>query len=351
MDDPFYIQWHITDFCNLRCKHCYQDDFSKGKDLGWPELRMISDRILAAMEIWRRNACIHLTGGEPFLKAELFPLLKYLDGDLRVGELGLITNGLLLDPGVARRLSSFPKLKKIKISLDGPEARVNDSIRQKGVFEKVIQTVERLRSEEGFELIFMFTVMKGNVKHLPALVHLCQDLGMNGLILERFVPWGRGRQNYAGEVLNRQEWRDFLTDLYRLFSMDIDDVPPAPYQAFQVQFHDGEMELSGAPCVIGTDGLCVMPEGEVFPCRRFPLSIGNLLDDSLDQLWAHSKLLNTLRQKENLKGQCRTCGYSECRGCRSLAFALTGDYLEEDPHCCHIESRGFSTFPLSPSSH
>jgi radical SAM protein with 4Fe4S-binding SPASM domain len=258
MKELFHIQWHITNFCNLRCRHCYQDDFSKEKDLGWPELRKISDHILTAMKIWGKSACIHLTGGEPLLKPELFPLLEYLDTDVCVEELGLITNGLLLDDGVTRKLASYPKLKKIKISLDGPEARVNDSIRQKGVFERVIQTVRRLRREDRFDLIFMFTVMKSNYNHLSSFV----------------------------------------------------------------------------------DGLCVMPEGQVFPCRRFPMPIGNLMNDPLEQLWTNSELLDTLRHKENLKGRCRTCEYSDCRGCRSLAFALTGDYLEEDPHCCHIKEVG-----------
>ena len=350
MKDTFYIQWHITNFCNLRCRHCYQDDFSKEKDLGWPELRKISDHILDAMKVWGKSACIHLTGGEPLLKPELFPLLNYLNGDVRVEELGLITNGLLLDGRVTRELSSYPKLKRIKVSLDGPESRINDSIRQKGAFEKVIQTVRRLRREERFDLIFMFTVMKSNYKHLSLLVRLCQELGMNGLILERFVPWGRGRENIA-EVLDRREWKEFLGTLYELLSFDIDDVPPLPYQAFQVQFHEGEMELSGAPCVIGVDGLSVMPEGQVFPCRRFPTPIGNLMSDPLDQLWANSELLDTLRHKENLKGRCRTCEYNDCRGCRSLAFALTGDYLEEDPHCCHITEERFLLPSSSTSAH
>ncbi|MDP2968527.1 MAG: hypothetical protein Q8P64_04890, partial [Deltaproteobacteria bacterium] len=29
MKDTFHIQWHITNLCNLRCQHCYQDDFSR----------------------------------------------------------------------------------------------------------------------------------------------------------------------------------------------------------------------------------------------------------------------------------------------------------------------------------
>jgi radical SAM protein with 4Fe4S-binding SPASM domain len=76
-----------------------------------------------------------------------------------------------------------------------------------------------------------------------------------------------------------------------------------------------------------------MPEGEVFPCRRFPISIGNLLDRPLKEIWEQSELIRTLRQKENLKGKCGRCPIRDCRGCRSLAFALTGDYLAEDPHC------------------
>ena len=81
-----------------------------------------------------------------------------------------------------------------------------------------------------------------------------------------------------------------------------------------------------------------MPEGTVFPCRRFPVSLGNLLEQPLDQIWRKSEVLEQLRKKENLKGKCGTCEVEDCRGCRSLAFALTGDYLEEDPHCSHFPS-------------
>jgi MoaA/NifB/PqqE/SkfB family radical SAM enzyme len=43
-----------------------------------------------------------------------------------------------------------------------------------------------------------------------------------------------------------------------------------------------------------------------------------------------------LRGKENLKGKCGKCELKGCRGCRSLALALTGDDLEEDPHCSYV---------------
>jgi radical SAM protein with 4Fe4S-binding SPASM domain len=331
MKDQFHIQWHITNLCNLRCRHCYQDDFSKKYDLDRGGLQQISDNILGTLSQWNRTATIHLTGGEPLLKQELFSLLQDLDHSPVVEELGIITNGLLVNQDVIQRLSKFSKLKKIKVSLDGPDEETNDSIRQEDTFHKVIRNISLIKKKSSFEIILMFTVMKRNFRSFLAFFELSQELGIDGFIIERFIPWGRGREQ-MDEVLNKGEWKELIETLLNLFSID-EKNELIPYQAFQVNFNGEEPELLGAPCVIGRDGLCIMPEGSVFPCRRFPISIGNLMNESLREIWESSSLLDQLRKKKNLKGQCGRCEIENCRGCRSLAFALTGDYLAEDPHC------------------
>jgi radical SAM protein with 4Fe4S-binding SPASM domain len=151
------------------------------------------------------------------------------------------------------------------------------------------------------------------------------------LIIERFIPLGRGRES-LDEVLSKEEWKEMIGVLLDFFSIE-EEPSFLPYQAFQISFHEEEPELLGAPCIIGTDGLCIMPEGTVYPCRRFPISIGNLLDTPLKQIWEESEVLEKVKKKENLKGKCGRCKMKDCRGCRSLALALTGDYLAEDPHC------------------
>ncbi len=206
MKDPFHFQWHITNLCNLHCEHCYQDDFSTKRDLDWSGLRKVSDNLLNTIKEWDQKACIHVTGGEPLLKPELLPLLDHLDQQSVVEELGIITNGLLVDREKMRRLSDFSKLKKIKISLDGADAETNDAIRSKGVFEKVMQNISLARKEKRFEIIVMFTVMKKNLRNLPSLFKLCQDSGINGLIIERFIPLGKGK-GVMNEVLHKEEWK------------------------------------------------------------------------------------------------------------------------------------------------
>ena len=332
MKDQFHIQWHITNLCNLHCEHCYQDHFSTKRDLDWSGLRKISDNLLHTIKEWDQKACIHVTGGEPLLRPELFPLLDHLNQQSAVEELGIITNGLLVDRERIRRLSDVSKLKKIKISLDGADAETNDAIRSKGVFEKVMQNISLARKEKKFEIIVMFTVMRKNFRNLPSLFKLCRDSGIHGMIIERFIPLGKGR-GILNEVLCREEWNEMKGMLFNFFSIEGEQNSVLPYQAFQISFSGEEPELLGAPCVVGVDGLCIMPEGDVFPCRRLPASIGNLLQTPLKQIWEQSDLLEKLRGKKNLKGKCGKCEIRECRGCRSLASALTNDYLAEDPHC------------------
>lgn len=332
MMGSFFIQWHITNLCNLRCQHCYQEEFSKKNDLDWSGLKKISDHLLITLQQWHQTACIHLTGGEPLLKSELFPLLEELDQQSVVEELGIITNGLLLDEEILKRFSNLSKLKKIKISLDGGDSETNDSIRSKGVYHKVLEKISMIQKKKGYEIILMFTALKKNFRSLPSLFQLGQELGVDGVIIERFIPLGKGK-SLMGEILSKDEWRELIGMLEDFFQIEGGDLLFLPYQAFQISFKEGEVELLGAPCVIGVDGICIMPEGNVFPCRRFPISIGNLLDQPLKEIWENSELLKRLKRKENLRGQCGRCEIKECRGCRSLTLALTNDYLEEDPHC------------------
>jgi len=300
------------------------------------DLKKVAENFLATISAWEKTACVHLTGGEPLLKPELFPLLENLDRQPVISELGIITNGFFIDAEMMKKFSTFAKLKKIKISIDGADAEINDSIRQRGAWEKVMENLTLLKKPPPFEIIFMFTAMRRNFRNLRSLIGLCQDLGIDGLIIERFIPWGRGRK-IKDEALDKEEWKELTRGLFQLFSLEPKEEDFFTYQAFQISFHRAKTKLLAAPCIIGVDGLCIMPDGHVFPCRRFPISIGNLLNESLKTIWEKSVILKDLRKKENLKGKCGTCGIKDCRGCRSLALSLTGDCLAEDPHCWHGE--------------
>ena len=90
----------------------------------------------------------------------------------------------------------------------------------------------------------------------------------------------------------------------------------------------------GSLCPVGINSVSVLPNGDVLPCRRMSLVVGNLNNESFYKIWYGSKILWDLRHSENLKGKCGVCqDRDRCGGCRAIAYAMTGDYMESDPYC------------------
>ena len=90
----------------------------------------------------------------------------------------------------------------------------------------------------------------------------------------------------------------------------------------------------GALCSVGNNALTIMPDGTVYPCRRLPISIGNIMKDGLFKIWYDSEFLWNIRNPKNIQGKCKTCDLlANCRGCRAVAYFCVGDYLAEDPQC------------------
>jgi radical SAM protein with 4Fe4S-binding SPASM domain len=76
--------------------------------------------------------------------------------------------------------------------------------------------------------------------------------------------------------------------------------------------------------------------GEIFPSGFLPIGAGNVRRDSLTEVYRHSPLFRTLRNADNLQGKCGDCKYRNlCGGSRSRSYAITGNFLAEEPRCVY----------------
>jgi MoaA/NifB/PqqE/SkfB family radical SAM enzyme len=77
----FLIQWHLTERCNLSCSHCYQEGTKTG-ELTLPDIKETVTEISEMFSAWTErygvavSPSFNITGGEPFLRKDLFDILS-----------------------------------------------------------------------------------------------------------------------------------------------------------------------------------------------------------------------------------------------------------------------------------
>ena len=94
-------------------------------------------------------------------------------------------------------------------------------------------------------------------------------------------------------------------------------------------------------CTAGDTSITVMPNGDLYPCRRMPILVGNLLEIPLVVLYYKSRLFCELRDQNIVSKGCEKCFYTKyCRGgLKCLSYAITGDPFIADPGCWLVQNK------------
>ncbi len=328
----FYFQWHFLNSCNLRCKHCYQEDY-RCQDMDFETLKKIADEIIKALIRWDMYGRISLTGGEPFLSKHLHRLLEYLNQSERIISIDILTNGTLITESDIKKMKSYKKLHQIQISLDGGTAEIHDSVRGAGNFEKALQGI-RLLKQSGVEVALMYTLQQLNKDGYNDFIDVALRENVDAITIERVTPCG---QSALQDLIPADEIRRIYTEITRRANgMSSKPVIRRARPLWINTMCDNirsDCNIGGF-CPVGFTALAILHDGTVLPCRRMEIPLGNILTDGLFKIWYSSEVLWKIRDKNNLKGKCHGCEHlSACGGCRAVAYATTGDYLEEDPQC------------------
>ncbi|MDM7999492.1 MAG: radical SAM protein [Dehalococcoidia bacterium] len=340
----FFVQFHLTERCNLACRHCYQT--GAVSEMSYEEICGALTEVQAAIEGWATDysldvsPSLHFTGGEPLLRGDLLPILRH--GRACGFTTSLMSNGTLIDAFTARQLRRA-KVRDVQISLDGV-GTTHDRLRGNGAYQRTLAGIRHLVSE-GMEVHLNVTVSRLNFGQTEDLVGLAEEIGAASIGFSRLVPSGRGKGLLA-HLLTAQEVSAFYNDLrgYRkrsgviVTSLD----PLAAVADLAGEIPQTELPVGG--CAAGMFGVTIMADGTVMPCRRMDLPIGNIKADSFRDLWARSPILWLLRTRSSYHGGCETCRYWPlCRGCRAIALAFARakgdeDYLGPDPQCPYHRS-------------
>ncbi len=344
---PFTVAWEVTRACALACVHCraeaqpHRDPAELTTDEG---LSLVDQAAAMGTKVFV------VTGGDPLMRSDCFDFIRRArERGMQVGfspsATGRLTRGSLeqaLAAGVHR----------LHLSLDGASAESHDRFRGvRGSFDRTIRAMHDAR-EIGLGLQVGTTVTRDTEADLPAIADILRDAGAAMWSAFFLVPTGRAQQNQMLDATGHERVMSWLAGLAGNVPFDVRTTAGMQYRRILAHRAAGRAEgqvVAGAGFSFGGarrpmravndgDGFCfVSHTGEVAPSGFLPIVAGNVRTQPLAEIYRDAELFMNLRDKSLLKGRCALCEFRDpCGGSRARAWAISGDYLAEDPSCAYV---------------
>jgi radical SAM protein with 4Fe4S-binding SPASM domain len=265
-------------------------------------------------------------------------------------------------------------LAQMALSLDGPSAEVHDSFRGvPGAFDRTMEGAGYAR-EAKLPLQINTVFGTHNWQHFDATSELVRRLGVVFWEVFFLVPMGRGRElgqmsgdqfedlfeklaavarrvDFIVKVTEAPHYRRYLMQTKAKERRSHDSSSPAPkvlHEKGLLPSHmrrdfgpGGSIGLAPKGVNSGQGHLFVSHCGDICPSGFLPLACGNLRSDSVTNVYRSHRVFKELRTPDLLKGKCGVCEFRHiCGGSRARAYAMTEDYLAEEPFCAYEPQRG-----------
>ncbi len=337
---PLLVIWEVTQACDLACVHCRasaQPEFHPA-ELTTAEGMQLIDEIKRF-----GNPLMVFTGGDPLKRPDLYDLIRHsVKAGLRTNVTPSATP-LLTHEAIDRFQACG--ISRMAISLDGPDAASHDSLRGvKGTFDSALRALRHAR-DIGLDTQLQTTVTRRNMNRLGEIAELAADVRTRLWSLFFLVVTGRAslEDDLTGEEYERVF--DFMGRIAEVAPFEVKTTEAMHYRRFLAQ--KAQLSHTGPPAAGKTafrtagvsDGrgfVFVSHTGEIFPSGFLPISAGNVRTSALTSVYRDSSLFRILRDAGKREGKCGRCEYVKiCGGSRARAYALTGNYLAEDPRCVY----------------
>ena len=348
-DAPRNVYWEMTIACDLVCKHCRAESIPC-RD---PQELTTEDGKALMRDVKTMGSMMILTGGDPMKREDLLDLIAYArDIRLPLGITPSTTPTLTRD--IVRQFRMLG-VAAMGMSLDGPNAEVHDTFRGvPGTFEHSIKALQWAK-EFHLQVQVNTTVTQETLPHLPSLYRLLREEAyppVRRWTLFLLVPVGRGAAlglPSAEDVENLFAW---VYSLSRDAPFHVSTIEAPHYRRYWIQrkLEEGlsfeEIQRLGKRMGFGVrDGngvIFVSHKGEVYPAGFLPAPfLGNVREKLLSDIYRNSPLLMELRDMDRVTGKCGCCEFRWiCGGSRARAYAVTGNYLAEEPLCVYQPTGG-----------
>lgn len=218
----------VTDRCNLRCRYCMPEE-----DYVWlpREYLLTYEEISALVGIFTELGVnkLRLTGGEPLLRRKLPSLVRMLAQNPLIKDLGLTTNGVLLDEHANALYDAG--LDRVTVSLDTLRPERFKALTRTDAHEKVLKGIETVRHVGFTGLKIDTVVVRGtNDDELVDLLEYGKRVGAEVRFIE-YMDVGGATQWSMDKVFSRADILNVLNRRYGRIER-LSEVCTAPAERF-----------------------------------------------------------------------------------------------------------------------
>lgn len=319
--EVFTLQWHITQQCDLHCRHCY--DRSKRSPLELSQGIAILDDLYAFCRERNVRGQVSFTGGNPFL----YPHFLTLYQEATDRGFGIAVLGNPVRREALAEICAIQKPVFFQVSLEGL-AEHNDDIRGSGHFERVLTFLDLLREFKIYSMV-MLTLTEANMSQVLPLARLLEGR-VDLFTFNRLSLVGEGANLLPAPVGSYPEFlRTFCDAAKKLRCLGLKD------NFINLVHAERNLPLfggcTGFGCGAAFNFISVLPDGEVHACRKFPSFIDNIFSAPLATIYDSGKAAR-YRQGPSACADCKI--RAVCRGCLAVTESFGLDISRDrDPYC------------------
>jgi radical SAM protein with 4Fe4S-binding SPASM domain len=309
---PHLVHIETTYACNQHCLFCYNPNRNRKIDPA------VIDQIVARVyESWIPH--VYLIGGEPSLLGT-DKLNQYIEILSERSSVTIVTNGQFYLEGLSTKLAC------IGVPVHGIETTHDYLTDKQGSFGQAMSSISRY-VERGFDVRCIPVLTCTNFDQMYEIIGLAKKMGMESVFVDRYEDGGLGSKKSKQLKPSLDQFRVALGQMIR--GRDDFQIPVGWGTAIPFCLdHRMIEENMTADCGAGITFAAINPKGKVRTCNQSKRIYGNILTESMEEIWRKPKL-----------SEFRSLAWIEkpCIGCKILPDCLCG---------CKVDASSAKTYSV-----
>jgi len=305
------IKLHVNNDCNLKCRNCYCRPGEGGEALKTEEIFRFIDQL----RVINQNLNLHILGGEPLLRQDLFEITNY--AGRKLNKIILFTNATLISPEIARKIKES-RITAVIATLHSSDKNIHDGIT--GEDASWERTVSGMRSliKAGVPTYSFTVMMSCNAGHLDKIEHFVKGLGAKTV----YLPYIKQCPQDGLCITDKKEFQEALSWMFN---------KSGKYKNKLLSV----LNRRPKTCSAFVSMVSIKSDGTLTPCPFLNLNLGSIREEKFYSILERAGSNKDLLEFLSVPGECGGCSLVDVcgGGCKAFRYNTYHDATSKDENC------------------